>query len=190
MFMLFIEQRIRKNPSFAISKTALASEQIAASKDFKGLVMATIVQIDVGAQEAFGVAASKGKLLMTIRGSIEIEMDELQENLEKEALANAKEYGLQCEFSYCDAFPETISHPESNKKLRSVAKELGHPVIEMFDAQRGSEDFGHFTKLAKGAMFLMGQGEEIPALHTSHFDFDDELIESCTEIFKKLVKNA
>lgn len=179
-----------KNPSFAIAKTAIASEAITASKDFKGLVMATIVQIDVGEQEAFGVAASKGKLLMTIRGSIESEMDELQKRLEEEALKNADEYGLVCEFSYCDAFPETISHPESNEKLRRVAKELGYQVIEMPEALRGSEDFGHFTKLAKGAAFFMGQGEGMPELHTSHFDFKDELIESCTEVFKALVRKA
>lgn len=179
-----------KNPSFAIAKTALASEQIAGSSDFKGLVMATIVQIDVGEQEAFGVAASKGKLLMTIRGSIEAEMDELQKRLEEEALRNAAEYGLTCSFSYCDAFPETISHPESNEKLREAAKELGYPVIEMPEALRGSEDFGHFTKLAKGAAFFMGQGEDMPELHTSEFDFKDELLESCTEVFKALVRKA
>lgn len=179
-----------KNPSFAIAKTALASESIVASKDFKGLVMATIVQIDVGEHEAFGVAASKGKLLMTIRGAIEDEMDELQRRLEEEATTNAKKCGLTCEFSYCDAFPETISHPESNEKLRKIAVKLGHPVIEMPEAMRGSEDFGHFTKLTKGAAFFMGQGEGTPELHTPHFDFKDELIESCTEVFKALVREA
>jgi metal-dependent amidase/aminoacylase/carboxypeptidase family protein len=117
-------------------------------------------------------------------------MDELQEKLEKEALANAKEYGLQCEFSYCDSFPETVCLPESNEKIRKAAKELGYPVIEMPQALRGSEDFGHFTKLAKGAAFFMGMGEGTPDLHTSHLDFDDELIESCTEMFKTLVRNA
>ena len=179
-----------KNPSFAIAKTVLATEEITAPENYKGLVMATIVQIDVGEQEAFGVAASKGKLLMTIRGAIEAEMDELQEKLETEALKNAAEYGLACTFSYCDAFPETISHPESNEKLRKAASELGYPVIEMPEALRGSEDFGHFTKLTKGASFFLGMGMDAPELHTSHFDFDDELIESATEIFKALVREA
>lgn len=179
-----------RNPSFAIAKTVLDSESIAASKDFKSLVMATIVQIDVGEHEAFGVAASKGKLLLTIRGAVEDEMDELQKRLEEAAMNHAKEYELACEFSYCDSFPETISHPESNEKIRKVAKDLGHPIIEMPEALRGSEDFGHFTKLTKGASFFVGLGEGTPDLHTSHFDFNDELIESCTEIFKALVKEA
>jgi len=154
------------NPSFAIAKTALASAKIAASKEYRGLVMATIVQIDVGEKEAFGVAASKGRLLMTIRGEIESEMDDLQAKLEEEAKRNATEYGVKCEFSYCDAFPETLSHPESNEKIRKVAAELCFNVYELKDAIRGSEDFGHFTKLAKGAMFFMSYGEGNPMSHT------------------------
>ena len=176
-----------KNPSFAIAKTALASERIAAPENYKGLVLATIVQIDVGEKEAFGVAASKGRLLMTIRGEYENEMDELQAKLEEEALKNAKEYGLQCEFSYCDAFPETISHPESNEKIRKAAAELELPVYEIPTALRGSEDFGHFTKLAKGAMFFMSYGEGKPMIHTSKYDFDDDLIEPVVEMYRKLL---
>ncbi|HCU07880.1 MAG TPA: hypothetical protein DF480_02730 [Clostridiales bacterium] len=177
-------------PSFAIAKTILATERITAPENYKGLVMATIVQIDVGEKEAFGVAASKGNLLMTIRGAIEAEMDDLQEKLEAEALKNAAEYGLTCTFSYCDAFPETISFPESNEKIRRAANELGYPVIEMPEALRGSEDFGHFTKYTKGASFFLGMGMDVPELHTPHFDFDDDLIESATEIFKNLVRKA
>ena len=127
---------------------------------------------------------------MTIRGAIEAEMDDLQAQLEKEALKNAADYGLECTFSYCDAFPETISHPESNEKIRIVAGKLGYPVIEMPEALRGSEDYGHFTKLTKGASFFLGMGMDGPELHTAHFDFDDDLIESATEIFKGLVREA
>lgn len=176
-----------KNPAFAIAKTALASEKIVADKKYKGLVMATIVQIDVGEKEAFGVAASKGRLLMTIRGGVEAEMDDLQARLEEEAKKNAVEYGLKCEFSYCDAFPETISHPESNEKIRRAATELGFKIYEPENAIRGSEDFGHFTKLAKGAMFFMSYGEGNPMIHTEKYDFDDSLIEPVVEMYKGLL---
>ncbi len=175
------------NPSFAIAQTALASKTIAAPENYKGLVLATIVQIDVGEKEAFGVSASKGKLLLTIRGEYEEEMDLLQGRLEEEALKNAKEYGLQCEFSYCDAFPQTLSHPESNEKIRRAAAALDLPVYEIPKALRGSEDFGHFTKLAKGAMFFMSYGEGKPMIHTSKYDFDDDLIEPVVEMYKKLL---
>lgn len=176
-----------RNPSFAIAKTVLETEKITAPGNYKGLVMATIVQIAVGEEEAFGVAASKGKLLMTIRGAIEDEMDDLQIKIEQAAQRFADEYDLECSFSFTDAYPETISHPESNDKIRNVAKKLDLEVIEMPDALRGSEDYGHFTKLTKGASLFLGLGCDVPELHTTKFDFDDDLIPVAVNIFKELV---
>ncbi|HHX92263.1 MAG TPA: amidohydrolase [Clostridiales bacterium] len=176
-----------RNPSFAVAKTILETEKITAPGNYKGLVMATIVQIAVGEEEAFGVAASEGKLLMTIRGAIEDEMDDLQAKIEAAAAKFAKEYELEYAFSYTDAFPETISHPESNVKIRNVSNKLDLPIIEMPEALRGSEDYGHFTKLTKGASLFLGAGMDSPDLHTTKFDFDDELIPTAVAIFKGLV---
>jgi metal-dependent amidase/aminoacylase/carboxypeptidase family protein len=125
---------------------------------------------------------------MTIRGEFEKEMDDFQEKLEAKALALAAEYDLACEFEYRDEFPETVCHPESNKKIRKVAAELNMPVYEIPDALRGSEDFGHFTKLAKGAMFFVSYGMGKPSIHTAKYDFDDDLIEPVINIYKKLLE--
>lgn len=176
-----------KNPSFAIAKMVLASQELAVSDHYEGLVLSTIVQIAVGEEEAFGVSASEGRLLMTIRGELEKEMDDFQAKLEAEAMRLAEEYGLACEFEYRDEFPETICHPESNDKIRQVAKDLGLSVYEIPDALRGSEDFGHFTKLAKGAMFFVSYGLDQPSIHTTKYDFDDDLIEPVVNIYKKLL---
>lgn len=167
-----------KNPSEAIAKLVLAVGRIADQSRYKGLVLATIVQIDVGEKEAFGVAASKGKLLMTIRGEIEAEMDLLQARLEEEAKKLASEYGLTCAFRYCDAFPETCGDPACNRKIQAACEKLGYPFQfkEMF--YRGSEDFGHFTKLIPGAMYMISFGEDMAVnVHTSAFDFHDPFIE-------------
>ena len=179
-----------KNPSEAIAKTVLAVADIADQSKYQDLVLATIVQIDVGEKEAIGVAASKGKLLLTIRGAIEAEMDLLQARLEEEAKKNAAEYGLTCEFSYCDAFPETLCTPECNVKLRAVCDKLGYQWWDRPLYYRGSEDFGNFTKVVPGAMFFISNGPdgECDGCHTSHFDFNDELIEMVVNIDMELIK--
>ena len=179
-----------KNPSEAIAKTVLAVSKIADQANYKGLVLATIVQIDVGEKEAFGVAASKGKLLMTIRGEIEAEMDLLQARLEDEAMKNAAEYGLACQFSYCDAFPETVSTPACNEKIRKACDALGYKWWDRPMFYRGSEDFGNFTKVVPGAMFFISNGEdgECDGCHTLHFDFNDELIDMVVNIEMELIK--
>ena len=180
-----------KNPSEAIAKTALAVGKIADQSQYKGLVLATIVQIDVGEKEAFGVAASKGKLLMTIRGEIEDEMDLLQARLEEEAKKNAAEYGLTCSFRYCDAFPQTCNDPGCNRKIRAACEKLGYPFLFKEDFYRGSEDFGHFTKIVPGAMYMISFGEDLAVnVHTSAFDFNDPFIEMRVNIDMELIKNA
>ena len=181
-----------KNPAEAIAKTALAVSRISDPALYKGLVLATIVQIDVGEKEAFGVAASRGKLLMTIRGEIEDEMDLLQARLEEEAAKNAAEYGLTCSFSYRDAFPETRCAPECNEKVRRACEKLGYHWQNRKNFFRGSEDFGHFTKLIPGALWYISFGEEDDPeavnVHTEKFDFNDDFIEMVCDIDCELIR--
>jgi len=82
----------------------------------------------------------------------------------------------------------TANHKESADKIRLSAKKLGMELIELKEAFRGSEDFGHFTKLTKGAYCFIGNGKEYPNVHTSEYDFRDELIESGVALFKELTK--
>lgn len=176
-----------KNPSFAISATVTALQEIAEPSKYKGLTLATVVQVDVG-ERAFGVAAHKGKLLMTIRGQHEEEMNALQAQIEEFAMAQAGKYDLGIELNYYDVFPETYNHPESIEKIRALAKEHGWTVNEMKNPIRSSEDFGYYLKKAPGAMIWLGAGEDWPPIHAEDFDYNDKLIAVTLEIFHGLLR--
>ncbi len=174
------------NPAFAIANIISAIPAFTAPENNKGSVLCTVVQVAVG-ERAFGMSASKGELLLTIRAQYEEELDKLQKNLEDLAKAQAEEYGIQeVTFTYNDEFPETRNHKESIDKVRQVGKEKGIAVVEMPGAWRASEDFGHYTKATKGAMVYIGNGEEYPPIHTYEYDFNDEIIETAVELFKGL----
>ena len=115
-------------------------------------------------------------------------MENLKYALEELSLKEAEKWGLKCSFDYQDSFPETANHPESVDKVINVCKKLDLPVINMEEPIRGSEDFGHLLKLTKGAIFYLSAGEDSPPLHTTDYDFDDDLIEKAVEIFKELIK--
>ena len=83
-------------------------------------------------------------------------------------------------------FPETVNHKESSDKIRQVCKEKGFEIVEMPEAFRGSEDFGYYTKLTKGAICYIGNGEDYASLHTFEYDFPNEIIETAVELFKGL----
>ncbi|MGF6376289.1 amidohydrolase [Clostridiales Family XIII bacterium PM5-7] len=176
-----------KNPAFAVSKTVTALQELADPSKFKGLTLATVVQIDVG-ERAFGVAAHKGKLLLTIRGQHEAEMNMLQEQIEAFAKNQAEAYGLELEKHIYEAFPETYNHPESIEKIRALAVEKGWPITEMQNPIRSSEDFGYYLKKAPGALIWLGAGENLPSIHAEDFDYQDELIPVTLEIFNGLLR--
>lgn len=176
-----------KNPAEAISQTVLALREIADQKRYEGLILATVVQVDIG-ERAFGVAAHKGKLLLTIRGQQEAELDRMELELVEFARKQAENYGLEIDFQYYDVFPETYNHKESIDKIRRIAEEKNWSITEMEAPIRSSEDFGYFTKKAPGALVWIGDGEDWPPLHSEGFDFNDKLIEKITDLFWALAE--
>lgn len=176
-----------KNPAYAIANIINSIPDFVSPDRNKGDVLCTVVQVAVG-ERAFGMSADKGDLLLTIRALYEDEMDKLQNNLEDLAKKEAEKYGLKVSFSYNDSFPETVNSKESSDKVRQVAKNKGFELLEFKNAYRGSEDFGHYTKLTKGAIFYIGNGENHPPLHTFEYDFKDEIIDIAVEVFKGIAE--
>jgi amidohydrolase len=175
------------NPAFAIAKVIDAIPELIDPANHKGLVLCTVVQVDIGGKN-FGINASKGVLRLTIRALFEEEMDKLQAGLEKIAVTEVEKYGLKVRFDYQDEFPETSNHKESSDKIRQVCKEKSIPLVELKEAFRASEDFGHYTKLTKGSFCYIGNGEDYPNIHSYEYDFRDDLIETAVELFKGLAE--
>ncbi|MBQ6684653.1 MAG: peptidase dimerization domain-containing protein, partial [Firmicutes bacterium] len=174
-----------KNPSLAVCNIVQAIPELIAPEKWEGLVLCTVVQIDVG-ERAFGCAAAKGKLLMTLRAQNGPELEKLQQILEDMAIEQAKEYELGVGFIYHDVFPETRSWPECVDKVKAACDAIGQPWFERSDFQRGSEDFGHFMKNTPGAYFIVGNGKDTPAIHTVKFDFPDSHIKLVANVFGQL----
>ena len=176
-----------RNPARAVSRLVLELDKIADPTRYTGLILATVIQIDLG-ERAFGVAAHEGSLLLTIRGQHEDEMNMMENEIKKFAEKVAEDDGLDVEFSYAEEFPETYCHKESVEKIKEIAAEEGWNVCEMENPIRSSEDFGWYTKKTKGAMIWLGAGENWPPIHSAEFDFNDRLIEKTDEIFRKILE--
>ena len=179
------QPELGRNPAYAIAKLIDAIPEWTAPGKNRGEVLCTVIQVNVG-ERAFGISASEGELLLTIRAEFEEELDKLQENFEKLATEEAEKAKLKVSFEYNDVFPVTANHPESNVKVRETAVEKGFELNEMEKGHRGSEDYGWYTKETKGTIFWIGNGKDHPALHTFEYDFPDENIEIAVEMFKGL----
>lgn len=175
------------NPAFAIVGIINTIQDLTSSNTYKGMVLCTVVHVNIG-EKAFGIAANKGSLMLTLRAYYEEELVELEKSIEKLTLSLAKQYGLKPSFSYTDKFPETVNHKESTDKIRSICEKKEIPLDEMKEAFRASEDFGHYLKVTKGAICYIGNGENYPHIHTVHYDFHDGIIETAVELFKGLAE--
>ena len=175
-----------RNPAQAVAGLVAALPGLTRREEHRGLVMATVVQMDVG-EPAFGISAWRGALLLTLRAQYQQELDELTRAVTELARRGASRDGLELTIQEQDVFPETANHPAAVEKVRWAAHSLGLPVAEMAEPMRASEDFGWYLRRAEGALFLLGDGEDHPPLHSADFDFPDQLLETAARLFYALV---
>jgi amidohydrolase len=173
------------NPVFALSEIALKVPEIVANENHDGLVLATIVGLEVGG-ENFGISPDSGVIRLTLRTEMEKDLNALKDEVEQIAKGLAEKYGVAARFEYRDYFPENYSHKATADKIRRASADLGFENADAGGLVRASEDFGWYTKLTPGSMFVMcGDGPEVP-LHSELFDFDENLIEPVVSIFEKI----
>lgn len=145
---------------------------------------ATVVGMSVG-EKAFGTAPSLGEIYLTLRSESDGEMAQLVDFIESQAGKLAKAYGLLVNISYEDVFNATVN----NEHAVSIVKQAlnDEPVTITETPFRWSEDFGEFTKRYGGALFGLGAGLETPDLHNGDYDFPDQLIDTGSRYFIKIV---
>lgn len=175
------------NPAFGISELVLKIPELTKKTDYKGMVMCTIIGINIGS-EAFGTGAGSGKLLLTVRAEHESELKLLLDKLLTSAGEICKTHMLDLECKCRDMFPETVNDSECSQKVRECCKTLNIPIERWDEPFRSSEDFGYYCKKTKGALFYIGDGISHPSLHTLEFDFPDEIIETAVMIYTELTK--
>ena len=176
-----------RSPALPLARLACALPELAAPERRQGLVLCTIVQIDVG-QKAFGVAPGRGELSVTVRAEHEAELDALVADIRRLAEQLSAQAGLALEITFQDAFPETRSTGWCVDKVRSAAGALGLPLVEAPAPHRASEDLGHILKAVPGCAFGICAGGDRPDLHADTYDFPDGILEEAVDLYRQIIR--
>ena len=176
-----------KNPAKALSEMVLSIDDITRSVEPTGLLLATVIQVDLG-ERAFGISASLGKLLLTVRGEVAEEFQLFIDRLNSKASGLCEAYGLKLDIEYYDRFPATVNDPDAVDKVRRACGTIGMPFRELPDPIRTSEDFGYFLMKAPGALIWLGAGEDEAPLHNAGFDYNDGLLEETCRLFRAILE--
>lgn len=105
-------------------------------------------------------------------------------------------HGATCTVAYTHEFEPTVNDPES--VALAVAAARTTVPVEHVDGETApwtaSEDFGAFLRVVPGCFALLGNGEETGAggtpLHSSDYDFNDDVLEIGARYYVNLVRLA
>jgi metal-dependent amidase/aminoacylase/carboxypeptidase family protein len=148
--------------------------------------LATVTHLRVG-ERSFGIAPGEAEVCVTLRSATDAAMEEMAQAARDLVLEVAGD--LMVTFEDCDVFAASVNDAEAVAIARAAmdAVRVGHDDVGL--PMRASEDFGMFGQGAKAAMLCLGPGVDYPALHTSDYDFPDDLIPVGARIFERIARD-
>lgn len=176
-----------RNPAKAISKFILSLEGAVELANAQGLLLVTLIQVDLG-ERAFGISAGRGKILLTARAEKESDLKNFIAILNDTAEEVCSAEDLKFELQYHDIFPETNNSREAIEKIKKACKDGGIEYVDLAEPIRTSEDFAYYLQKTKGTLVWMGAGQDCPPLHDKDFDYNDDLIERTCDFFDLLLR--
>ena len=103
----------------------------------------------------------------------------------------ASAHDIEIEVFFETEFIETINHIKPTEAVLKTAKKSGLKITDC-KPMSFSEDFAHFSNAVPGCFFLLGNGMDganNKPLHSSDYDFNDELLPIVADFWASLVKN-
>ncbi|MDZ7657812.1 amidohydrolase [Fodinibius sp.] len=149
----------------------------------------TVIHAVLG-ERAFGTSPGQGTVMATLRTYDDDLLAKLKDHCIQIAKGHADTYNLGLDIEWVEEFPATVNNDKAVQIIESAAGQVGSEIHHKKEPFSWSEDFGHFTKDHKGAMFGLGAGENHPALHAQTYDFPDEIIVTGISMFMQIINEA
>ena len=129
----------------------------------------------------------------TVRAFKEEIRNKIEQKINETAKGIAKANGGDAEVVYTRKYPPTINSQKESIFASNVAKELvGEKNVKMdIEPSMGGEDFSYFLKQKPGSYLYIGQkdADHEACLHTTKYDFNDDLLPVGVNFWVNLVKN-
>lgn len=176
------------NPALAIAEIVQFFDSLnnpdKASTDF---FVATPIHIEMG-EKAYGTSAGKASIGYTFRSWENEKFDSMKAQISQKVEEVSKKYKLEFSTNWLETFNANNNNATAYNEIKKAAKAQKLALLDLENPFEFGEDFGLFTKKYKGAMFGIGSGVNQPPLHSSKFDFPDELIEIGSAMFYQIAE--
>ncbi|WP_456428869.1 M20 aminoacylase family protein [Nitratifractor sp.] len=179
------------NPILVASHIVLGIKEISATAiDPAQAHVITVAKIESGV--AFNVIPDECRIEGSVRAFTPEVQDLIEKRIEEIARGVAAAFGARVEVEYRRKYPPTIN-THTRTAIRAAEKCVGREgIVHDFPSSMGSEDFSFFLQHVPGCYVWLGskkdpEAETIP-LHSSRYDFNDELIETGICYWVNLIK--
>jgi hippurate hydrolase len=141
-----------------------------------------------GVRNIIADTAELGGTVRTLRSE---ERDLAERRIREIAAGIAAAHGATVEIDYDRNYPVTRNHPEQAAFAADVAREVAGStrVDDNAPPMLGGEDFSYMLEARPGAFVFIGNGDSA-GLHTSTYDFNDDIIPTGASYWARLVETA
>jgi len=156
-------------------------------------VVISVTQIHAG--DAYNVIPDSVRMHGTVRTFQTETRDKIPSSMLRVAEGVCAAYGTTCELNYMSGYPATInSVPETEISAKAVVDLLGEDKIILNPTpSMGAEDFSYMLEARPGCYVWLGigpgKGEAGCMLHSSRYDFNDDVLTTGASYWVKLVEN-
>ncbi len=156
-------------------------------------VVISVTQIHAG--DAYNVIPDSVRMYGTVRTFQTETRDKIPSSMLRVAEGVCAAYGTTCELNYMSGYPATInSVPETEISAKAVVDLLGEDKIILNPTpSMGAEDFSYMLEARPGCYVWLGigpgKGEAGCMLHSSRYDFNDDVLPTGASYWVKLVEN-
>ncbi|MGM0784730.1 MAG: M20 aminoacylase family protein [Pseudomonadota bacterium] len=148
----------------------------------------SVTQFHAG--DAFNVIPEDVELRGTLRCFDETLRQRLAQRFRDAVEAQARFHDLEADLDYQPRYPATFNTPEHAQRCASVLEAMPEitRVHRDLPPSMASEDFAFMLNERPGAYIWLGNGEDSPALHNPHYDFNDALTPLGVDYWVQLVR--
>ena len=130
----------------------------------------------------------------TIRSYDTETLQRMKERIETICNSVAEAFECTAEVNIEDLYPAVVNHPEQTQHVVRLTKQwFGEEHYSQDDLPlSASEDFSFFLHEAPGCFFALGTmkyGKPLQTLHTSTYDYNDDMIASGAFLFIRIVED-
>ena len=156
-------------------------------------VVISVTQIHAG--DAYNVIPDSVQMHGTVRTFQPETRKEIPSSMLRVAEGVCTAYGGTCELNYMSGYPATInSVVETEISAKAVVDLLGEEnIIRNPTPSMGGEDFSYMLEARPGCYVWLGigpgKGEAGCMLHSSHYDFNDDVLPTGASYWATLVEN-